>query len=434
MRYDGYYILADLVEVPNLASKSSAAVKRFLTRIVLGIEPPDDPFLPRRHQTAFAVYAVASTVYRWVVVFSILWFLYEWLKPYRLEVIAQALACVMLVTFVVTPIVNFIRYFRVPGRSAQVKKPRVRIALAVAAAVLVAAALVPVPHRVFAALELEPRDPQNVYVNVPGALAEVLVQPGQHVETGTVLARLENVDLDLDIADLTTKRDRYRSQLESLRHRRFKDPIAGMQIPEVAKTLAAFDEQLAEKERDRERLTLVADRPGTALPAPEQSEPPTQPGELATWSGSPFEPRNRGCYLEKSTLVCHVGDPERYDALVVIDQSDVQQVRLGQEVEIKLDEFPERVFRGRIEEIARMDLKISPRHLSNKSGGELSTKTDASGVERPMAVSYQVRVPIDAPAGVLRSGFRGRAKIFTPWQPAAAQAWRWFCQTFHFKF
>jgi hypothetical protein len=81
-----------------------------------------------------------------------------------------------------------------------------------------------------------------------------------------------------------------------------------------------------------------------------------------------------------------------------------------------------------------MDLKISPRHLSNKSGGELSTKTDESGVERPMAVSYQVRVPIDAPPGELRSGFRGRAKIFTPWQPAAAQAWRWFCQTFHFKF
>jgi hypothetical protein len=96
-------------------------------------------------------------------------------------------------------------------------------------------------------------------------------------------------------------------------------------------------------------------------------------------------------------------------------------------------------FKGPIKEISKADLRVSPRHLTNKSGGELATKTDESGVERPLSTSYQVLVyPLEmsegpTPEGLFSVGLRGRAKIHADWEPAGTRLWRWFSQTFHFR-
>jgi len=66
LRYDGYYILADLVEIPNLRQKSSSILQRKLGAWFLGLEEPDDPFLPQRNQFFFALYTVAAAIYRWI--------------------------------------------------------------------------------------------------------------------------------------------------------------------------------------------------------------------------------------------------------------------------------------------------------------------------------------------------------------------------------
>ena len=77
LRYDGYYILSDLREIPNLRQKATTILNRKLGAWCLGLEEPDDPFLPQRNQLFFAIYTVAAAIYSWVVLFSILWFLYK---------------------------------------------------------------------------------------------------------------------------------------------------------------------------------------------------------------------------------------------------------------------------------------------------------------------------------------------------------------------
>ncbi len=47
LRYDGYYILADIVEIPNLRQKANAILQRVVARIFLGIPPSPDPFRPK---------------------------------------------------------------------------------------------------------------------------------------------------------------------------------------------------------------------------------------------------------------------------------------------------------------------------------------------------------------------------------------------------
>src|SRR5690606_32747297 len=116
LRYDGYYILSDIIEIPNLRQKASDILARKMGHWCLGIEPPDDPFLPQRNQGFFALYSVAAAVYRWIVTFSILWFLYKIWEPYRLEVIGQMIGLAALYTLAVQPLWKVGKFFYVPGR------------------------------------------------------------------------------------------------------------------------------------------------------------------------------------------------------------------------------------------------------------------------------------------------------------------------------
>jgi putative peptide zinc metalloprotease protein len=272
---------------------------------------------------------------------------------------------------------------------------------------------------------------------VPGTLDKVYVKPGEKVAPGQPLAELKNLDLDMLIADLSGQRDVLSAQLQNLWSMRYApapdSSNAIAQIPQVKESLASVQSQLAQKMFDRQKLTLVSNKPGVVLRPPETAKRPEGDGQLPTWHGTPLKPENVGCMLTESTLFCQVGDPQKMKATLVVDQADIDYVRAGQKVRIQLDELPGERLRGAIESIGFEPIKISPKQLSNKAGGELATKTDEAGVERPLSTSYQASVPLDDTEGILRSGLRGRAKIAAGYQTIAQRAWRYFVKTFHFR-
>lgn len=434
LRYDGYYILADLVEIPNLRQKATQILSRKMTEWFLGMESPEDPFLPQRNQIFFAAYSIASAIYRWVVVLSILMFLYKIWEPYRLEIIGTMLGMMSLVGLVVVPLYKVGKFFYIPGRLDKVKKPRMYASIAGLCAILAVIFLVPFPHALISTLEIQPRDASPIYVEQPGTLVKLNVLPGQKVTAGQELALLENKDLELQIADLIGQRDRYRLQLDNLRQQRYRDARAAGNMPQMAAALKSVEEELREKSTDRERLRLVAPVSGVVLPPPSIPRREDPEMGLGKWSGLLLEPEKTGAFLEPGTLFCQIGDPRRLEAILVIDQTDIDYVTEGQKVDIKLNQLPHDVLHGTIAEIAHADLKISSQRLSTKTGGELATKTDKqSGIERPMSTSYQARVPVDDDNDLLRIGLRGRGKIHARWMTMAARAWRFLTHTFNFR-
>ena len=56
LRYDGYYILSDVTEIPNLRQKATTILSRKMGEWCLGMEMADDPFLPQSNQIFFALY------------------------------------------------------------------------------------------------------------------------------------------------------------------------------------------------------------------------------------------------------------------------------------------------------------------------------------------------------------------------------------------
>ncbi len=434
LRYDGYYILADVLEIPNLRQKATTIFGRKAGEWFLGLEPGEDPFLPQRRQILFVLYSVAAVFYRWFIFFSILWFLYRIFKPYRLEVIGWGILIASLGGLVGQPIYQLGKFFRVPGRLDKVKKPRMYGSLAALAAVILAFLFLPYPHSVLATVEVQAREAASIYVDVPGTLAEVRVKPGDCVAAGTVLARLDNRELELKIAQLDGDCKVLENKRLNLSYQQSAESRAVAGLAEVEKSLVAKRRQLARLRDEQKRLVLIAPREGTVLPPPSTPKREDPEGPLPAWSDTPLEPWNLNAYLEEGVLFCQIGEPPQMETIVVVDQADVPFVREGQKVDILLDALPHDTLHGEITQLSRENLKIAPRRLSARAKGELPTKYDAeSGVERPMSTSYQGRVPLDDPDGLLLLGFRGRAKIHTDWQTLGQRAWRLLMRTFNFK-
>lgn len=436
LRYDGYYILSDIMEIPNLRAKANSILNRKLRKWCLGMEDPEDPFLPKRHQGLFALFTVASFFYRWVILLSILYFLNKIFEPYGLKILGQMIAMVSLYGLIVMPFVKVFKFFRVPGRLSKVKKVRMYATMLLLGAFFGGVFFIPFPSSVLCNFELQPHGAASVYVEIEGTLKEILIESGQQVEAGTVLARLENIDLEIDVQRLRGQRNASDSELRSLQQIRFRDERRGGQINVVRQHLLALEEQLGMKLSDMNRLELVAPISGTIISPPRRNDPRgDQQVELASWSGSPLDDKNLGAtFLPEGphNLFCKIGDPNQWDAVLVINQREQDLVAEGQEVRLMFDESTNHVFVSTIDYLAFDELEsLSPR-LASTSGGPVPAQAERDGTVRPLSTSYQAVVRLDNARNLFRNGLIGQARIKTEPRTLASRLIRYLGRTFNF--
>lgn len=337
---------------------------------------------------------------------------------------------IVLAGMAVPPGMALVRFLGDPWRRRELDPARMRWALILAGCLTAAAGLIPVPQRVTADAVLQAAGAQRVHVTVAGRLIES-VAPGTAVQVGDVVARLESPPLAREIDKLSAERDLLALRCRNLDTRRADDPEAAAQIPAAAEELAEAAARLAQRQDDARRLTLTAPVGGTALPPADVPESRRSVGELPSWSRTPLDVRNIGSWLEAGTVVCIVGKPREFEALLVIGQSEIELVRVGQSVRIQLDQLPGTILHGQVSELSALNLESVPPELIGAH--DTATREDRSGKLRPAETSYQARVtlPIKDLPVALRA--RGRAKISVDPVPLGRQLYRLVRQTFHFK-
>jgi len=432
LRFDGYYILADYMEIPNMRQKASEVLRRWVFVYCLGMDLPEDPFLPQRNRLFMAVFTIASAVYRWVVVFSILIFVKQALEPYGLQVAGRLLGAAGLFGLVVQPAYQMYKFFHVPGRLHQVKRPRLILTLSILTVAFLLFAFLPLPCQISCPLEVASRGAASVFVSRPGELAEVFVKPGDQVKKGDTLAQLKNLDLELQLSQLIRERDELQSQRQTLNKLRFTDRSVLPQLPQLDEQLSSIRRQIRDKQIDMRRLTLVASATGIVLPAPAKPADDGS-GQLPTWSGSPLDASNLHAYLAPGDLFCQIGQSARTEVVLVIEQNDIEFVSEGQPLRVKIDAYPENIYLSTLDRIAATDMKTPPRLLSQQAGGSLATKATRDGAAQPLTTSYQARALINNHSRLLHPGLRGQAKISTRWRSLGARTWRYLARTFHFE-
>lgn len=427
LRFDGYYLLADLVESPNLWQRSRDALANLAARYILGQRIYEDALVPTRHRAGLATYALASKLYSACVFAAILWGLVLVLYPYHLENLAYAVGLTLVAGTLVQPTCNLLQILRNPLRRRELRQGRLATVATIALVVAIAILAWPVNYYVRAPLVLLPTDAARVYVTVTGTLRTAL-PAGQEVAAHEPIATLANADMEIELARLNGQHELARLRLNNLEKLRSADSEASAKIPAARATLSDLARQLEDRRRDADRLTLTAPTAGTIIPAPESENRASQTGRLPTWSGHLLDVRNRGALVDPGTLVCLVGNPRDLSAILLVNDTDIARIAPGQKVRLVLDQTPGQLQTGEVVDIAR--------HDANAGNSPMTARADLASLFAGLTppgrgdTRYQVRVKLDSPHKPLANGGRGQAKIAAEQITLARWLARYFAQTF----
>ncbi len=416
LRYDGYYVMSDFLEVPNLRIKSTQFFTYLFQEKVLGLELPVQSYMPRSRRLLFVTYAVASYLYRWIVSFSIIWFLYQFLKPYKLGSLSAILAVGSLVPLIVMPVYQMIKFVRTPGRMRKVKKLRTAAFFAVLITAATAILLIPTPLRVQGTLVLTAERPATVYAEVPGLLETMDVRDGDVVKEGQILATLSNPE---KIRERIQRTDEQAANFAKASYfAQNSDLNSRAQYKVHLKIQEELEEVIKKVVEQIGKLTLVAPRDGVVMGVPQRE--------------------TLGQHLKPGKVFCEVADPTRLEAHMILDQSDIDLVRSKKDQRatawIKVYGTSETTWKSYVSEIALRNREEIPPELSHMAGGEIATKQDQkTGQVKPLTPMYEVIIPVDNSELRLQPSLRGFAKIDCGHCTLAWWLWRLVAKTFHFS-
>lgn len=434
LRYDGYYILADLLEIPNLRQKATTILQRTFGELALGIEAREDPFLPAKRRWLFALYSVAAACYRWLITFSIFWFVYRVLEPYGFKVVGQMIALSALYGLIGIPLVKLYKFFSVPGRFGIVKPIRATVSAIVLAVILGAIMLIPIPHYVYCSFYVQGKEAHNIYVDVPGILEDVYLEPNQLVQEDDPIIRLKSQTLTVQLASLQTNLNAAKIRLASIENLVTREGNQAQNRESAIVAVNAARDIFNRRQLDKDRLIVRAPASGYFLAPPIVEPSDKDSSTLDRWSGTPLEERNIGATLLQSTFVGQiVEDMKQLEAVLAIDQADIEFVNSGQPVKLLINQMPATIFESETEQISPSEMKSTPKSLSSKYGGDIVTSLDEKGQNAPTSTKYLVNVPLANPEEIIMPGSSGRAKIRTGSQTVGQRIWRLASRTFQFE-
>lgn len=425
MRFDGYYMLADWLEVPNLREKANKFLNNLFLSKCLGVDVPPEPYMAPWRKWLFVIYAVASWVYKWVVTFSILWFLADFLGP-KLKVLSQMLALLSLASVFVFPAYKVIKNIRQRGRLPDMKAARVYITLAAFAAFLAAFFLLPLPvSRVHETglVAVNPDHLEGVLLSEPARLVKLEdVPPGQPVRRGQLLGTFESTALEIELAKaksaLATQQQTADVLIKKALEAKRQADIANEQRfhNEYVRAKGQADTAAAEVERLLKRQTRVrelrASRDGALITAPKRDEV----GKLY----------DKG-YTE-NTPVFSVGDPQKLVLKVPVTPYDYRLLKEDLAGRGELDASvcvkgrSDRTFSGKLylNKLPAQNAATVPLALTQRGGGSLAVKpSEDPNLLIPLAQVYLVEVEITDPDAAIDPGQLAIVKVHTRWRSGA---------------
>ncbi|WP_419194750.1 efflux RND transporter periplasmic adaptor subunit [Novipirellula herctigrandis] len=391
LRYDGYYVLSDFVDVPNLGERSRRVLSSNLNRWFLGIEEPVEETMTPQGRLGLAVYAATAAAYRWSLTLLILWFLSLMLRPVGLESIGKMLCVLVLAGMIYGQLRPLFQFLNNPTRRGKIRMTRLLASLAGLAFVCLIL-LWPFGSSIDSAARLTPRQQTSVYITTPGVLQSLHHSVGDTVVEGDVIAALLNHDIEYQYLVALGRAEKQRELVNALRQSRYESNQASNELPATEALLEDLEEQLDSRLRRREGLVIRATASGTLMAGSRKPElrlsKPSDEFELVTWVGYPTDAGNLNCFLQSGTEVVTIAESDDWDVEIVLPQNEVQRIDVGANVKLALESNPAVVFTGKVVDISRAEWSPErdiPRWDDPEASRNLS----------PPSTSYVVRASVD---------------------------------------
>lgn len=394
MRFDGYFLLSDFLDVPNLQDRSFALARWRLRELLFGLCDPPPELMPASRRRLLICYAVCCWVYRFVLFMGIALLVYH----LAFKLLGLFLMAVEVGWFIARPILNEVRVW--PGRLVARGWPRrgfLTMGLFVAA--LVALAL-PWQGSVTAPARLRAERQMDVVTGEGGRLV-VALPNGAPVAANQVIARLES-------PDLTHQRDAARAEIEGLRARLAGvsfDAEAHQEMALIWQQLDGALARLRDAEARSERLVVRAPFAGVMIDVPRT---------LAVGSWMPKRERLGGLI-----------DPTRPIVEALVNEAEVGRLRPGANA-VFLPENNEAPVRLIVQTVSpgAAPLLEAP-ELASVFGGGIAARKDAEGRLKPDSAVYRVVLRLaddqSAPALLAR---RGMVRMVADRRSPADLLWR----------
>ena len=200
LRYDGYYILSDWLEIPNLTSRSTRQLLYLAERFLLRIKKAKSAANNFVEAFWLVTYGITSLIYRIVVFAGIILFIAN-----RFLILGVIMAIICLVSWAITPLCRFVNYL---WTSPQLERNRLQAITNTAVlfgGVAIALGLLPFPNYFHAPGVVQAKEFSQISNESPGFIEEIFVRSGNYVEKGQPLYRLKNEMLSFDLRSAEAK-------------------------------------------------------------------------------------------------------------------------------------------------------------------------------------------------------------------------------------
>jgi len=402
LRFDGYYVLSDWIEIPNLGTRSNKHIFYVLQKYAFGSKDVEPVTSMMAERIWFICYGIAAFCYRMFIMFAIIMYIGG-----KFFVVGVILAVWAIFTQAVVPLSKGIHHLATSDK-LRANRPRAwlmtGLLLGLVAFLLFA---LPFPHRTMVNGVTWPTEQSQIRAGADGFIREIAVANRDRIEKGETLMVAEDPFLEGRARLLRAQIKTLETQEAAVRR---SDRVeAGLAREEIAATRA----ELERTEAEIAALTVRAPRDGQVVIP--------NPNDLI------------GQFVRKGALVGYVVN--RDDTLSVrmmVSQDEIGLVRSDvRNIEIRRPGYDTAPVPATIVyETPGGTTNLPAPSLGTVGGGEIPVDPrDANGVRTlERYFEFELRVPEGQGSEFL--GSRVRVKIDHGYEPVGFQIWRAFRQLF----
>jgi putative peptide zinc metalloprotease protein len=397
LRFDGYYILSDLLDIPNLHAQSSQHLRHLVERYAFGYKKSHSPAANFSEGFWLTFFGILSGLYKLVVFTTILLFVAD-----RFLLLGILMAVVCAVTWIMVPLIRLVQYL---ASSPRLERTRIRAILVCLVGIVGTASLLyfaPFPHSFKSPGVLEAAEHTVVVNGVPGYVEEVLQSSGTKVEQGQTLLRLNNEELTFQITEAQAS---LREVVAMRQKALFRSQADLKSIDSLIATIRRRLERLGE---EQEQLLIKAEFTGTWV--------------------APHLEDYVGMWIQRGTPIGQLVNEQAYSFSSVVSQKEVSQIFSGQvrSSEVRLSGQAELTLATcNMIQVPVEHTELPSVALGFGAGGDVAVDVKDSSGMIAAEPFYEVRLDlIPTPGVALYHGRSGRVRFKLPPEPLLQQGYR----------
>ncbi len=409
LRFDGYYMMSDLLEIPNMRSKTNNYLGYLFERYMLGIKNATRPDMNPDDRFVYVAYGVARFVYRIFIVVMIGFFLYSLFEPLGIATWVSSFYGMILAP----------TWKRGKKVAREYKRGGLRVKymlfLAFAIAAVAGLCLIPIQYTISAPCVLSPQSMTVVRNKEPGRIASIPVELGERVEKGQVLVRIKNPELRKKLQHTREKLQEVKAQIRMYLHTNMAEYL--LKESEERKLKAS----LAELQNRVENLVIRAPHGGTVVNVHEQEMKMSMPQhKFVRFSTSPAEKSLQS--LKNMTVKAGLGilGIARTNSPVLktfVPEHKVSKISAGDPVRAMLRNRVSTIVETRVKSISSVDVKtIENVGITLADVGYIPVENTKQGKKKPLVTLYAVESLLQETDSEF-IGLTGKTNITYDWGP-----------------